>query len=123
MNKNVNGVEQTKSSWLGRDVYNTGHELGFHGYNHVSLLKEDWPQDQFIVTALNTAVKKWKTIGFNELPISYVPPSNYIDSVGLAKLQEGIPSIRYIQSTYMGDFEEGGNREFDPEPYNDYFFN
>ncbi|MDO6604152.1 DUF2194 domain-containing protein [Arenibacter palladensis] len=123
MDKNVNGVEQTKSSWLGRDVYNTGHELGFHGYNHVSLLKENWPQDEFIVTALNTAVKKWKTIGFNELPISYVPPSNYIDSFGLAKLQEGIPSIRYIQSTYMGDFEEGGNREFDPEPYNDYFFN
>ena len=42
--------------------------------------------------------------------------------LGLRKLQEGAPSVKYIQSTYLGDFEEGGNREFDPEPYNDYFF-
>ncbi len=121
--KKVNGLEEVKSSWLGRDVYNTGHELGLHGYNHVSLLKEDWKQEQFMVTALTTAAKKWKTLDFKELPISYVPPSNYIDSVGLAKLEEGMPSIRFIQSTYLGDFGEGGNREFDPEPYNDYFFN
>lgn len=116
------GVFQQKSSWLGRDVYNSGHELGFHGYNHVSLLKEDWKQTEYMVTALKSARKKWKILDFKALPISYVPPSNYIDSIGLAKLKEGMPSIKYIQSTYLGVREEGGNREFDPDPYNDYFF-
>ncbi len=116
------GVEQEKSSWLGRDVYQSGHELGFHGYNHVSLLQSDWKEEQYIVTALNAASKKWKTLDFKELPISYVPPSNYIDSVGLAKLKEGMPSIKYIQSLYLGNLHDGGAREFDPDPFNDKFF-
>ncbi len=116
------GIEQEKSSWLGRDVYQSGHELGFHGYNHVSLLQSDWKEEQYIVTALNAASKKWKTLDFKELPISYVPPSNYIDSVGLAKLKEGMPSVKYIQSLYLGNLHEGGAREFDPDPFNDKFF-
>ncbi len=116
------GIEQEKSSWLGRDVYRSGHELGFHGYNHVSLLKSDWKEEQYIVTALNVASKKWKTLDFKELPLSYVPPSNYIDSVGLAKLKEGMPSIKYIQSLYLGNLHDGGAREFDPDPFNDKFF-
>lgn len=119
---NRDGTVVQKSSWLGQDVYKSGHELGFHGYNHVSLLKSDWPQPEYISTSLNAAAKKWKTLDFKILPISYVPPSNYIDSLGLAELEKGMPSLRYIQSTYLGDFKEGGNREFDPEPFNDYFF-
>ena len=115
--------EVEKSSWLGKDVQNSGHELGFHGYNHVSLLKSEWLEPVYINTAISTAIKKWKILDFKELPISYVPPSNYIDSLGLAKLQEGMPSIKYIQSNYLGNFDEGGYREFDPEPYNDHFFN
>ena len=115
--------EVKKSSWLGSDVQNSGHELGFHGYNHVSLLKSEWLEPVYINTALSTAIKKWKILDYKELPISYVPPSNYIDSLGLAKLQEGMPSIKYIQSNYLGNFDEGGYREFDPEPYNDHFFN
>ncbi|EAR02550.1 DUF2194 domain-containing protein [Maribacter sp. HTCC2170] len=111
-----------KSSWLGQDIIRSGHELGFHGYNHVSLLKSDWPEPEYIGTSLNAGIKKWKTLDFKKLPISYVPPSNYIDSLGLAELEKGMPSLKYIQSTYLGDLKEGGNREFDPEPFNDYFF-
>ncbi|WP_430907198.1 DUF2194 domain-containing protein [Maribacter sp. 2-571] len=116
------GMLQEKSSWLGRDVYASGHELGFHGYNHVSLLASDWEEPQYMVTGLHAAAKKWKTLDFKELPVSYVPPSNYIDSVGLAKLKAGMPSIKYIQSIYFGEIEEGGGREFDPDPLNDQFF-
>ena len=111
-----------KSSWLGRDVIESGHEMALHGYNHVSLLKSDWKEPEYMVTALSTTAKKWKTLNFGNLPTSYVPPSNYIDSIGLAKLQKGMPSIKYIQSTYLGVKEEGGDRDFDPDPYNDYFF-
>ncbi len=116
------GSNQKLSAWIGRDIIKSGHELGFHGYNHVSLLKSDWKNPEYIVTGLDAAEKKWKVLDFKNLPISYVPPSNYIDSVGLAKLNKGMPSIKYIQSIYLGTLEEGGNREFGPDPYNDKFF-
>jgi len=117
-----NRGEVSSSSWLGTNVIEAGHELGFHGYNHVSLLEEDWKNPDYMVTALKAAEKKWKVLGFKDLPVSYVPPSNYIDSVGLQKLYEGMPSLRFMQSIYLGKFEEGGNREFDPDPINNRFF-
>lgn len=117
-----NNYEQEIPSWLGRDVIATGHELGFHGYNHVSLTKEEWKEPDYIVEALQTVTKKWKISNFKNLPTSYVPPSNIIDSLGLSKLAEGMPSLKYIQSTYLGYLDEGGNREFSPDPFNPYFF-
>ena len=119
---NRDGSTQKLSGWIGRDIIKNGHELGFHGYNHVSLLKSDWKNPEYIVTGLNAAEKKWKVLDFKNLPTSYVPPSNYIDSVGLAKLNKGMPSVKYVQSVYLGALEEGGNREFGPDPYNDKFF-
>ena len=121
-NINRNGVNQNRSAWIGKEVINSGHEMALHGYNHVSLLKEDWKQSEYMATALESASKKWKLSSFGKLPVSYVPPSNYIDSIGLANLQKGMPSLRYVQSTYFGALEDGGNREFDPDPYNDWFF-
>lgn len=118
----TNEGEESSSGWLGKNILNSGHELGFHGYNHVSLLKVDWKNPNYIITALNAAEKKWKVLGFENLPISYVPPSNYIDSVGLQKLHEGMPSLRFMQSTYLGKVSEGGGREFDPDPLNSHFF-
>lgn len=117
-----NGIQQQKSSWLGRDILANGHELGFHGYNHVSITKDNWKQNEYIGIALNTAIKKWNTLEFKDLPVSYVPPSNIIDSIGISELHKGMPSLRYMQSTYLGNLEEGGNREFDPEPYNNALF-
>ncbi|HIB38261.1 DUF2194 domain-containing protein [Mesonia sp.] len=98
-------------------------EIGLHGYNHVSLLKEDWPNKDFMVLALNSAEKKWISSGYGKLPRTYVPPSNHIDSLGFTALQQAIPTIRYNSSLYLGDFEDGGGREFDPEPYNSHFYN
>ncbi|WP_162984864.1 DUF2194 domain-containing protein [Mesonia aquimarina] len=115
--------EQAQSGWLAREVRKSKHDLDLHGYNHVSLTKEEWPNKAFMVSALKSARKKWKAGRYGKLPITYVPPSNIIDSLGLAALEEGMPSLRYNCSIYMGDFEEGGAREFDPEPFNDHFFN
>ena len=98
-------------------------EIGLHGYNHVSLLQEDWPNKEFMILSLNSAEKKWISSGYGQLPRTYVPPSNNIDSLGFAALQEAIPSIKYNSSLYLGDFEDGGGREFDPEPYNPHFYN
>ncbi len=114
---NRDGQHQNKSTWVGKDVLKTGHEIGLHGYNHVSLVKKDWKGSQFMATALEAAAKKWKIAGFGSLPTAYVPPSNYIDSIGIVKLKEGMPSLKYMSSVYNGQLEDGGNREFDPDPY------
>ncbi|OQD44047.1 hypothetical protein BUL40_00380 [Croceivirga radicis] len=119
---NRSGYEEEISNWFGRQLLNNGHELGLHGYNHVSLTKEEWPNPDYMVTALNSAEKKWKTAKFGALPVSYVPPSNVIDSLGLAKLEEAFPTLRYMQSQYFGDFDRGSNREYDPDRWNPHFF-
>jgi hypothetical protein len=117
-----NNNTEPLSSWLMRDCLKNGHELGFHGYNHVSLLKRDWKKPEFIVTSLEGVQKKWKVSNFGDLPITYVPPSNYIDQMGINKLTEGLPSLQLICSLYLGETFEGGNREFDFDPYHHNLF-
>lgn len=114
---NQNNKTEPLSSWLMRDCLKNGHELGFHGYNHVSLLKRDWKKPEFIVTALEGVQKKWKVSNFGDLPVTYVPPSNYVDQTGIKKLKEGLPSIHFLCSLYLGETFDGGNREYDFDPY------
>lgn len=112
----INKKSEIVSDWLARDVLKTGHELAFHGYNHVSLLQHEWKNADFTRLALNSAEKKWKINGYGNLPVIYVPPSNNIDKFGLIQLTKGMPSIKFMCSTYTGEFVEGGNREFDFDP-------
>jgi len=107
---------------LMNSVIKNGHESGLHGYNHQSLIKHDWPNPDFMETSLISANKRWQSLDYGELPISYVPPSNHIDSLGIAALEKGTPSIKFMSSLYLGDFESGGNREYDDEPYSYYIF-
>ncbi|SKB34723.1 hypothetical protein SAMN05660776_0592 [Salegentibacter holothuriorum] len=104
-------------------IKNSNHEIELHGYNHVSLTQADWPNKSYMGLSLQAVKKRWAARGYGRLPVSYVPPSNIIDSTGFVALEENIPSIVYNASIYLGDFEEGGDREFDPEPYNYHFFN
>lgn len=117
-----NNKTEPVSSWLMRDCLKNGHELGFHGYNHVSLLKRDWKKQEFIVTALEGVQKKWKVSSFGDLPVSYVPPSNYIDQMGIKRLKEGMPSLNFMCSLYLGETYDGGNREYDFDPYHHNMF-
>lgn len=110
------------SSWLMRDCLNNNHELGFHGYNHVSLTKQEWKKPEFIVMALEGVQKKWKVSNFKNLPVSYVPPSNVVDNVGLKYLKEGLPSLQFLCSLYLGELNEGGNREYDFDPFHPNMF-
>lgn len=111
------------SDFMSHSVINNKHELGLHGYNHISLLTEDWEQDSYMTLALKSAKKKWTISGFGEYPVSYVPPSNFIDSIGMAKLGIAFPSIKYMSSLYLGSYHNGGDREFDYEKWNPNFFN
>ena len=103
--------------WLVKDVAKNGHELAFHGYNHVSLLKTDWKNPKFIATSMGTVKKKWEISNYGNLPVTYVPPSNDIDEMGLVELKKAMPSIKYICSLYLGNIKDGGNREFDFDPF------
>ena len=108
--------------WLVNDVKKNGHELAFHGYNHVSLLKKLWKNPKFIETSMGTVKKKWKLSDYGNLPVTYVPPSNDIDRMGLRELQKSMPSIKYMCSLYIGILEDGGDREFDYDPFEPNFF-
>lgn len=110
------------SSRLLKELKESVHELGFHGYNHVSLLKEDWPSKDFMTLSVSSARKKWISENYGKLPFTYVPPSNVIDEVGLNALKAGMPSIGILASLYLQDFEEGQNREFDWDPWNPEIF-
>ncbi|CAM1363694.1 conserved hypothetical protein [Tenacibaculum sediminilitoris] len=98
------------------DVLKQKHELGFHGYNHISLLKEHWKEENMNV-AFKTVKNMWLINNFGSFPVSYIPPSNYIDQLGVLTLHKEMPSLKYMCSLYTGEFENGGGREFNPEPY------
>jgi hypothetical protein len=119
----INGRATKVSPWMAKDVLQSTHELGFHGYNHTSLVSEEWPRSTFMGKAVNAAQERWQIDNLGPLPVSYVPPHNYIDSTGLAALAENMPSIQYISSTYLGETARGGNREFSLDPYLPTFFN
>ncbi|WP_157470751.1 DUF2194 domain-containing protein [Gracilimonas tropica] len=105
------------SIFLAKDIRDTRHELAFHGYNHFSLWDNDWDNINFMISALQAARKRWQVDDLGTLPTNYVPPTNEIDSLGLEAIIRGMPSINYMSSLYFGEIEDGGGREFDPDPY------
>ncbi|RZJ35019.1 MAG: DUF2194 domain-containing protein [Flavobacterium sp.] len=112
------GRSQVLSDWLIRDVAKNGHELSFHGYNHVEFKEGHWKNRDFIITALNGVRKKWEVSNYGPMPVTYVPPSNIIDKKGVKELTQGMPSIKFMCSVYLGELSEGGAREYDFDPYN-----
>mgnify|MGYP000215079770 CR=1 FL=1 len=104
------------SIWLAQDVRDTRHELGFHGYNHFSLWKKDWPNQAFMEMAIEAAKKRWIIDQLGPMPVTYIPPTNLIDSVGLASISLKMPSVAYMSSLYHGYVPDGGGREFGPDP-------
>lgn len=110
------------SEYFTKAVLHDKHELALHGFNHVSLTKNDWKNPDFMSTALQTVKKKWQVESYGKLPVSYIPPSNIIDSTGLEKLHQSLPTVNYLCSSYFGELKEGSDREFDVDPYNSHIF-
>ena len=118
----VNSKYESLSDWFVYDAAKNGHELAFHGFNHVELLKNLWTNQDFIETSLKTVEKKWNLSDFGKLPVTYVPPSNYIDQAGILQLKNTLPSLKYLCSIFNGSKKNGGDREFDFDPYSKDFF-
>ena len=118
----IQGAKKITGDLAMQKVLKQGDELGLHGYNHISLMTAQWENPDFMELALQAAQKKWRSGNYGPLPKTYVPPSNDIDSLGLAAIAKAFPSLAYNSSLYLGDFNYGGEREFDVEPLNDHFF-
>ncbi|MEZ5501572.1 MAG: DUF2194 domain-containing protein [Halioglobus sp.] len=94
-------------------------ELGLHGFNHLSLATENWPDSETMAMSLHAALEAWEKAGLGALPTSYAPPGNEYDETGMVTLLAAIPGLQSICGNYMGMPEDrGGNREFGPEPWN-----
>ncbi|MFN3134105.1 MAG: DUF2194 domain-containing protein [Candidatus Kryptonium sp.] len=94
------------------------NELALHGYNHISLLIDEWKDIENMKSALRFTQKKWVEEGLGELPVTYIPPTNWIDSIGVQAIVQSFPSIKIIAGLYSGFFDVGQSREFGPEPWN-----
>lgn len=119
----TNNKSISSGNYFIKDILKNDHELALHGYNHKPLTKEGWPNAEFMSSSLEAVSKKWKLNNYGSLPVTYVPPSNYIDELGFDVLSKSVPSIKYNCSLYFDDYNSGGNREYDYEPFNNYFFN
>ena len=98
------------------------HELGLHGYNHVSLTLENWGSEENMVKALQAVYERWEADNLGDYPITYAPPNNIYDEAGIQALTESFPSLKVLACIYTGRFEDGGDREFEPEPWNPQLF-
>ena len=114
--------EDGTNKWMTNEFTNRGHELGFRGYNDLSLSKELWQDTDLILENIKASEKKWEENISKSLPTSYVAPNNKIDSLGLISLKKGFPSLNFVHTSFLGDLYKGGNREFDPDPLNNRFF-
>ncbi len=118
----VRKKKYTTTSFLVKDLIKKGHEPGFHGYNHISLLKSEWKDTLQIALAFKAVKKKWIVSEFGDYPITYVPPSNQIDEYGIKNLKNSFNSLKYMSSLYIGNSKLGSNREFDFDPYHKNLF-
>ncbi|MGO4921355.1 DUF2194 domain-containing protein [Maribacter spongiicola] len=116
--KNENGTNK----WITNEFTNAGHELGFRGYNDLPLSKKLWEDTDLILDNTKASASKWEDNVSKTLPVSYVAPNDQIDSLGLITLKKGFPSLNFVHTSFLGDKYEGGDREFDPDPLNNRFF-
>lgn len=118
----TNNRTEALPDWLVGELKKGNHELAFHGYNHVSLTKKMWPNAEMIENSMSAVRKKWELSNYGKFPTTYVPPSNEIDGYGVQSLKKSMPSLKFMCSLFLGQKEEGGNREFDYDPYSPNFF-
>lgn len=107
---------------IASQVKRSQDEMGFHGYNHISLLAGNWGSLENMIAGLEAANARWQQVGLDEPAHTYVPPNNLYDIEGLQALRTVFPSIRAIAGQNSGTFEEGGDRQFGPDPLDPYFY-
>ncbi len=113
--------EDSAFSRLVQRVTGNNFELGLHGYNHQSLIKEDkdtpgWKDEENMEKALIQGRKLWEEeMPEAEMPFSYVAPMNVIDTKGIKALHKVFPEIRVVSQHYSAAIENRA-QEFQLDP-------
>jgi hypothetical protein len=119
----VEGQEVPFCTYMAYQAGRGGHELALQGYNRQPLRLDLWDNSEDNVTAaLEAVTQRWQQDSLGTLPVTYVPPGGIYDEAGLDALHKAWPSVKVVGSHAFGAFEEGGGREFGPEPWNEAIF-
>lgn len=122
-------AEDALSVKMGKEVLRNGWELGFHGFNHMSLTttrpehydSTPWDDREAMETALRLSRNEWISLyGKAMLPVSYVAPHNIIDDAGLQAIGNVFPEIRVVATLYTSR-EGERTQEFTRTPDNRFF--
>ncbi|RLG35684.1 MAG: hypothetical protein DRN91_09140, partial [Candidatus Alkanophagales archaeon] len=95
-------------AYMAYQVGRGGHELALQGYSEEA--------------ALEAVGRRWQEDSLGPLPTTYIPPSGGYDEAALAALRAALPSVQVVSGDAFGAFEEGGEREFGSEPWNEELF-
>ena len=99
-------------SYFGSILLDKGHEIGLHGYNHMSLVLEDfdykglldytkWKSVEDMAASIAETVRYQKELFPNVTMKTYVSPSNVLSAEGRAMLVENFPEINTIAGVYI----------------------
>ena len=104
---------------FGRELIQSGGELGYHGYNHQSLTTDfaisdsfgynTWQDKEHMIDALTTLNEYVQKAFPSYVITSYVPPSNVLSEVGRSALKKAVPTLVTINSLYG---EDGSERSY-----------
>jgi len=103
-----------RMKYFGSLYLNEGFEIGLHGYNHQSLVFQDfdykdelpynkWPNDSDVVMALNEAERSEHQLFPGNVMRTYVPPSNVLSPECRAVLVKNFPDINVISDLLIDD--------------------
>ena len=102
----------------GRELIQSGGELGFHGHNHQSLTMDatvaesfgynPWQSTEDMKETLEELTSYTKMAFPSYEVTSYVPPSNVLSTEGRTILKEALPNLVTINSLYSEDYTGRG---------------
>ena len=119
----IEGHEVPFCAYVAYQAVRGGHELALQGYDRRPLRLDLWGNSEDNITAaLEAAGQRWQQDSLGPLPVTYVPPDGLYDKAGLSVLAAALPSVKIVGSRAFGVFEEGGEREFGPEPWDEKLF-
>lgn len=99
---------------MAQELLALGSEMCFHGYNHMSLTREEtevnlnkWPSVENMIASLEQGRNTWiRLFGDHTLPFAYVAVNNIISEDGVIALHRVFPSIKIISALHWGIGEE-----------------
>ncbi|RSL34830.1 DUF2194 domain-containing protein [Salibacterium salarium] len=110
--------EEDTMVYFGRELLEQGGEIGFHGYNHQSLVTKEEPIDPTLgyknwdsraemEEGIERSSSFYKYYFPNQKLNTYVPPSNVLNEKGKKALEVTMPQLQTIASLYVGNPEKG----------------